>query len=49
MAVVDRFDRDLMDLTAQLQSKLLAFAHRSAVNDRVVCFWIERDRGNDKR
>ena len=44
VAVVNRFDGDLIDLIAQLQAKLLAFAHRSPVNDRVMRFWIERDR-----
>ena len=43
MTVVDRFDGDLINLGSQLQAKLLAFAHRAAVNDRVMCFWIERD------
>ena len=43
MTVVDRFDGDLIDLGSQLQAKLLPFAHRAAVNDRVMCFWIERD------
>ena len=44
VAVVNRFDGDLIDLSPQLQAKLLAFAHRSPVNDRVMRFWIERDR-----
>ena len=43
MTVVDRFDGDLIDLGSQLQAKLLPFAHRAAVNDRVMCLWIERD------
>ena len=43
MAITDRLDRDLIDLTPELQTKLLAFAHRSAVNNRVMCLWIERD------
>ena len=43
VAVVNRFDGDLVDLSPQLQAKLLAFAHRSPVNDRVMRFWIERD------
>jgi len=42
--VIDRFHGDLIDLSPQLQAKLLAFAHRSPVNDRVMRFWIERDR-----
>ena len=44
VAVVNRFDGDLIDLSPQLQAKLLAFAHRSPVNDRVMRLWIERDR-----
>lgn len=44
VAVVNRFDGDLVDLSPQLQAKLLAFAHRSPVNDRVMRLWIERDR-----
>jgi hypothetical protein len=44
VAVIDRFHGDLIDLSPQLQAKLLAFAHRSPVNDRVMRFWIERDR-----
>ena len=44
VTVIDRLDGDLMNLSSQLQTKLLAFAHRAAVNDRVMCFWIERDR-----
>jgi len=44
LAVVNRFDGDLIDLSPQLQAKLLAFAHRSPVNDRIMRFWIERDR-----
>ena len=43
MAIIDRLDSDLIDLSPELQAKLLAFAHRSAVNDRVMCLWIERD------
>ena len=43
VTVSDRFDGNLINLSPQLQAKLLAFAHRAAVNDRVMCFWIERD------
>ena len=43
MTIVDRLDGDLIDLGSQLQAKLLAFAHRAAVNDRVMRFWIEGD------
>src|SRR2546430_7843892 len=48
VAVVNRFDGDLIDLSPKLQAKLLAFAHRSPVNDRIIRFWIERDRCDDK-
>ena len=43
VTVTDRFDGYLINLSPQLQAKLLAFAHRSAVDDRVMCLWIERD------
>src|SRR3954452_11914461 len=49
MAVLNRLNRNLIDLIAQLQSKLLALSHRSAIDDSVVLFGIECDRGNNKR
>src|SRR5436190_21903568 len=49
MAILNRLNRNLIDLIAQLQSKLLALSHRSAIDDSVALFGIECDRGNDKR
>jgi hypothetical protein len=43
MTIINRLNGDLIDLRSQLQTKLLPFTHRSAVNDRVMCLWIERD------
>ena len=45
VAVANRFDGDLIDLSPQLKAQLLAFRLISGpVNDRVMRFWIKRDR-----
>src|SRR4051794_9924588 len=49
LAVLDRFDRELVGLVAHLQSEDLAFVHHFAVDDRVTSAAIDRDRADEKR
>src|SRR5437660_1293146 len=42
-AIFDSLDRDLIDLSANLETKLLAFAHRFAVDNRKASGAIERN------
>ena len=48
LAVLDRFDRDLVSLGAHLQSKLLAFLHDAAVDDGEATAILDRDRADEK-
>src|SRR5205085_5947549 len=48
-AIFDFFDRDLIDLGADLQAKLLAFRHRFAVDNRKAGGAVERDGANHER
>ncbi len=47
-AIFDSLDRDLIDLSANLKTKLLAFAHRFAVDDGKAGGAIERNGADDE-
>ncbi len=46
--ILDRFNRDLMDLTAKLQPELLSLAHGFAIDDGELGAGIEGDGGYEK-
>src|SRR5438270_7582333 len=47
-AIFDSLDRDLIDLSANLETKLLAFPHGFAVDNRKAGGAIERDGADDE-
>jgi len=47
-AIFNSFDRDLVNLGTDLETKLLAFAHRFAIDNRKAGSAIERDRGDNE-
>src|SRR5438477_11462247 len=46
--ILNSLDRDLVNLSADLQAKLLAFRHRLAVDDREARGAIERDGADEE-
>src|SRR5260370_25378515 len=47
-AIFDSFDHDLVNLRSDLETKLLAFLHRFAVDDRETRAAVERDGADEK-